>query len=72
MRGRGDHLMSRDTLRSRLEAIISDEALRCLKENVAASAADIDLAMVLGTGYAPFRGGPIAHSLTLGNDTTNL
>ena len=48
-----------------LAGLLSSEAARCLKEGVAASAGDIDLAMVLGTGYAPFRGGPLAHSLTL-------
>ncbi|MDB6137067.1 MAG: fadJ [Verrucomicrobiaceae bacterium] len=54
-------------LQARLAGMLSDEALRCLKDGTAASAGDIDLAMVLGTGYAPFRGGPIAHSLILGN-----
>ncbi len=57
----------RAELQSRLAGMLSDEALRCLKDGCAATAGDIDLAMVLGTGYAPFRGGPIAYSLTLGN-----
>ena len=34
-----------------------DEAARCLKEEVVGSAAELDLAMVLGTGFPPFRGG---------------
>lgn len=42
-----------------LAGAMSREALRCLNEKVAESADDIDLAMVLGTGYAPFRGGPL-------------
>jgi 3-hydroxyacyl-CoA dehydrogenase/enoyl-CoA hydratase/3-hydroxybutyryl-CoA epimerase len=40
---------------------MSREARLCLEENVAASADDIDLAMILGTGYAPFRGGPLQY-----------
>ena len=48
-------------IQSQLALILSTEARRCLDEGVAASAADIDLAMVLGTGYAPFRGGPLEH-----------
>ena len=40
------------------------EARRCLEEGVAESADDVDLAMILGTGFPPFRGGP----LTFGRD----
>jgi 3-hydroxyacyl-CoA dehydrogenase/enoyl-CoA hydratase/3-hydroxybutyryl-CoA epimerase len=34
-----------------------NEAARCLDEGVADSPADIDLAMITGTGFPPFRGG---------------
>jgi len=34
-----------------------DEAARCLQEGIAANAGDVDLAMILGTGFPPFRGG---------------
>ncbi len=40
---------------------MTDEARLCLSEGVAETADDIDLAMVLGTGYAPFRGGPLQY-----------
>ena len=46
----------------RLPLLLTTEAARCLDEAVAASAADVDLGMVLGTGYAPFRGGPLRHA----------
>jgi 3-hydroxyacyl-CoA dehydrogenase / enoyl-CoA hydratase / 3-hydroxybutyryl-CoA epimerase len=49
-----------DTARQ-LALAMSREARRCLDEKVAESADDIDLAMVLGTGYAPFRGGPLRY-----------
>ncbi|WP_052574097.1 3-hydroxyacyl-CoA dehydrogenase NAD-binding domain-containing protein [Haloferula sp. BvORR071] len=42
---------------------MSDEARLCLNEHVADTADDIDLAMVLGTGYAPFRGGPLQYQI---------
>ena len=42
-----------------LAGLMTSEAQRCLSEGVAATADEIDLAMVLGTGYAPFRGGPL-------------
>ncbi len=54
----GSEAAPRD-LQSRLAQLMADEASRCLDEGVAESADDIDLAMVLGTGFAPFRGGPI-------------
>jgi 3-hydroxyacyl-CoA dehydrogenase/enoyl-CoA hydratase/3-hydroxybutyryl-CoA epimerase len=44
---------------ARLARAMTREARLCLDEHVAESADDIDLAMVLGTGYAPFRGGPL-------------
>lgn len=34
-----------------------DEAARCLDEGIVAAPADIDLAMIMGTGFPPFRGG---------------
>jgi 3-hydroxyacyl-CoA dehydrogenase/enoyl-CoA hydratase/3-hydroxybutyryl-CoA epimerase len=40
--------------------------MRCLKEGIARNADDIDLAMVLGTGYPPFRGGPITFARDTG------
>jgi 3-hydroxyacyl-CoA dehydrogenase len=34
-----------------------NEAARCLEEGVVGHAADLDLAMIMGTGFPPFRGG---------------
>lgn len=34
-----------------------NEAARCLAEGVVGSAGEVDLAMILGTGFPPFRGG---------------
>ncbi len=67
LRKGGAQPLTRAKLQSRLAGMLGDEAARCLNDGCAASAGDIDLAMVLGTGYAPFRGGPLAHALTLGN-----
>lgn len=46
-------------LSTRLATLMTEEARRCFHEKVAETADEIDLAMVLGTGYAPFRGGPM-------------
>jgi 3-hydroxyacyl-CoA dehydrogenase/enoyl-CoA hydratase/3-hydroxybutyryl-CoA epimerase len=36
-----------------------NEAARCLEEKVVATPEDADYGMILGTGFAPFRGGPL-------------
>jgi len=41
----------------RLVLPMVDEAARCLDEGIVGSAGDLDLAMIMGTGFPPFRGG---------------
>ncbi len=50
----------------RLLLPIINEAARCLEEHIVRDAWMIDLAMVLGTGFAPFRGGPLRLADSLG------
>jgi len=45
-------------LQERMVLRMIDEAARCLEEEVVASAGELDLAMIFGTGFPPFRGGP--------------
>jgi 3-hydroxyacyl-CoA dehydrogenase/enoyl-CoA hydratase/3-hydroxybutyryl-CoA epimerase len=45
--------------RERMVLLMVNEATACLSEGLAADADAIDLAMVLGTGWAPHRGGPL-------------
>jgi len=42
--------------------IMVNEAARCLEEGVVESAGSLDLAMVMGTGFAPFRGGLLRYA----------
>jgi 3-hydroxyacyl-CoA dehydrogenase/enoyl-CoA hydratase/3-hydroxybutyryl-CoA epimerase len=55
-----------DELAERMSLLMVNEAARCVEEQIAASPADIDLAMVLGTGFAPFHGGPLRYADMLG------
>jgi 3-hydroxyacyl-CoA dehydrogenase/enoyl-CoA hydratase/3-hydroxybutyryl-CoA epimerase len=48
--------------RERMVLLMVNESAACLGEQVAADAATIDLAMVLGTGWAPHRGGPLRYA----------
>ncbi len=48
--------------RERMVLLMVNEAALALSEGVAESAEAIDLAMVLGTGWAPHRGGPLRYA----------
>jgi len=50
----------------RLILIMVNEAIRCLQEKVVESPKDVDFGMIMGTGWAPFRGGPISYCDNLG------
>ena len=55
-----------DELTQRLSLLMVNEAARCVEEHIAAGPAVIDFAMVMGAGYAPFRGGPLRHADDMG------
>jgi 3-hydroxyacyl-CoA dehydrogenase / enoyl-CoA hydratase / 3-hydroxybutyryl-CoA epimerase len=46
-----------------------NEAARCLEEKVVLSASDVDLGMIMGTGFPPFRGGLLRYADSLGMRT---
>src|SRR6266550_6368551 len=46
-------------LPNRLIFLMVNEAARCVEEGVVGSPEDADYGMILGTGFAPFRGGPL-------------
>jgi 3-hydroxyacyl-CoA dehydrogenase/enoyl-CoA hydratase/3-hydroxybutyryl-CoA epimerase len=48
-------------LQRRMVLLMVNEAARCLEEKIVATAGDVDFGMVMGTGFAPFHGGPLAY-----------
>jgi hypothetical protein len=50
-------VLPEDEIRARLILAMINEAARILEEGIARSAPDVDLAMIMGTGFPPFRGG---------------
>ncbi len=58
--------LTRAQLQERMVLLMINEAARCLEEKVVASADDVDFGMVMGTGFAPFRGGPLRHADAVG------
>jgi 3-hydroxyacyl-CoA dehydrogenase/enoyl-CoA hydratase/3-hydroxybutyryl-CoA epimerase len=57
---------ARSKLQERLVLLIVNEAARCLEEQIVSEPADVDFAMIMGTGFAPFRGGPLRYADSLG------
>jgi 3-hydroxyacyl-CoA dehydrogenase/enoyl-CoA hydratase/3-hydroxybutyryl-CoA epimerase len=56
----------RMAMQRRMVLLMVNEAARCLEEKVVAEPADVDFGMILGTGFAPFRGGPLRYADALG------
>ena len=50
----------------RLILVMVNECVACLRERVVASADLVDAAVVFGTGFAPFRGGPLTYARARG------
>lgn len=43
-----------------------NESIRCIEEGVVSDASYLDHAMILGTGFPPFRGGPLRYADEIG------
>ena len=55
-----------DITRKRLIYVMINEASRCLEEGVVESAGTIDVGMIYGTGFPPFRGGLLRYADSVG------
>ena len=58
--------ITRAELQERMVFLMINEAAHCLEEQIVTAPEDIDFAMVMGTGFAPFRGGPLRYADSLG------
>ncbi len=57
-----------EDLEDRLVLPLLNEAVACLHDGVVTDADLLDAGVIFGTGFAPFRGGPIQHIRTVGAD----
>jgi 3-hydroxyacyl-CoA dehydrogenase/enoyl-CoA hydratase/3-hydroxybutyryl-CoA epimerase len=57
---------SREELQERMVFLMVNESARCLEEQIVTAPEDVDFAMINGTGFAPFRGGPLRYADSLG------
>ena len=60
--------ISDDEIVERVIYLMINEAWRCLSEKVADNADTVDLAMIMGTGFPPFRGGLMQYAEKVGKD----
>jgi 3-hydroxyacyl-CoA dehydrogenase/enoyl-CoA hydratase/3-hydroxybutyryl-CoA epimerase len=60
--------LPREELPERMVLLMVNEAARCLEEQIVAGPQDVDFAMIMGTGFAPFLGGPLRYADSLGVD----
>ncbi len=66
MRGNTVFTLDDDVTLKRLVYIMINEASRCLEESVVESASTIDVGMIYGTGFPPFRGGLLRYADSVG------
>ena len=57
--------LSEKEIRDRLVVAMINEAARILDDGIVSAAEDVDLAMIMGTGFPPFRGGLLRFADTL-------
>jgi len=55
-----------EDLEDRLILVLVNECVACLRERVVEDADLADAAVIFGTGFAPFRGGPLAYARARG------
>ena len=62
------HPVNRRDAIDRMVLVMVNEAARILDEKIVGSAAELDLAMIMGTGFPPFRGGLLRYADSIGLD----
>ena len=62
----GDETLSAEDIVDAMMIPLCLEAVRCLEDGIAASATDVDLALIYGIGFPPFRGGALHYMEDVG------
>ena len=60
-------LTSKEVIRRGIFQMINEAALALLEEHIVQTPEEVDLAMITGTGFPPFRGGLLRYADTLGS-----
>jgi len=62
----------RSEIIDRAMLIMINEASRALEENIVKNAQELDIAMIMGTGFPPFRGGLLKYADSIGIEKVHL
>lgn len=65
-KGKKGEILTDVDLRDRIFLLMVNEAARCIQEKIVAKPNYLDLALVMGIGFPPFRGGILAYADSLG------
>ncbi|MDH3634781.1 MAG: 3-hydroxyacyl-CoA dehydrogenase NAD-binding domain-containing protein [Gammaproteobacteria bacterium] len=71
VRDKNAGLGDQKVIQNRLVFRLLNEAAACLQEEIVADKDLLDAGIIFGTGFAPFRGGPMQHSLQEGTESLN-
>jgi len=61
-----------DEIIDRAMLIMINEAARTLEEGIVLNASNLDMAMIMGTGFPPFRGGLLKYADAMGIEKVHL
>ena len=64
--GKGDNNLAEDEIIDRCILIMVNEAAMCVEEKMVDKPEYLDMAMIMGTGFPPFRGGILRHADKVG------
>jgi 3-hydroxyacyl-CoA dehydrogenase/enoyl-CoA hydratase/3-hydroxybutyryl-CoA epimerase/enoyl-CoA isomerase len=64
----GSETLDEETIVDSMMVPMCLESVRCLEDGIAASATDVDLALIYGIGFPPFRGGALHYIDDIGID----
>jgi 3-hydroxyacyl-CoA dehydrogenase/enoyl-CoA hydratase/3-hydroxybutyryl-CoA epimerase/enoyl-CoA isomerase len=64
----GSEALDAETIVDSMMVPMCLEAVRCFEDGIAASATDVDLALIYGIGFPPFRGGALHYIDDIGVD----
>lgn len=56
------HSLDIETIQTRMILRLLNESMACLREGIVETPDDVDTGVIFGTGFAPFRGGPLTYA----------
>ncbi|MBI4405098.1 MAG: fatty acid oxidation complex subunit alpha FadJ, partial [Deltaproteobacteria bacterium] len=64
-----DSVLTDEVVQKRLAYLMVNEGTRCMEEGLVRDVSEIDIGMIFGTGFAPFRGGVLRYADSVGAES---